>query len=237
MTTTPNGWRVLDEATATLAYTYTFSRDATANAFATRMADGRMMVISPPCRASEGVMDDVAQFGDVGALVANNGFYYMGQPEWKAHFADATCYAAPEAVARIHKKSGRRDEYTPLSELQPLLGDGILVREVPNTRCGETWAHVTTASGRVWFGSDVLANMPELPKPLPFRMIFKWTKSAPGYSVFGLAVRIMIKDWRGALELMAQDVENAPPTIMVPGHGGILDDADLAEQTRALLRR
>ncbi len=237
LATTPNGWKVLDADTGTLVYTYRFARDATSNAFATRMADGRMLVVSPPAGVDPGVFDDVLAFGEVGALLANNGLHHLGLGAWRARFPQANAYAAPLAGSRIAKKNRDAGALSPLAELLPLLGDRVHVREVPNTRIGETWAWVDSSRGHLWYASDVLANIPALPPAFPARQLFKWTKSAPGYRVFGLAMLFMAKNRRDLLERLAADVEAAPPTVMVPAHGDIVDSADVAERTRAILQR
>lgn len=237
LATTPNGWKVLDADSGTLVYTYRFARNATSNAFATRMADGRMLVVSPPSGVDAGVFDDLLAFGEVGALLANNGLHHLGLGAWRTRFPEARAFAAPLAGARIAKKSKDAGIIAPLAELQPLLGDGVHVREVPNTRVGETWAWVDSGRGHLWYASDVLANMPSLPPSFPARQLFKWTKSAPGYRVFGLAMLFMAKNRRDLLERMATDVQAAPPAVMVPAHGDIVATADVAEQTLEQLRR
>lgn len=236
MQKTTNGWQVLDEATGTLVYNYAFAPGASSNAFATRMPDGRMMVLSPPSRVDEGVFADVQDFGDVGALVVTNGFHHLGQREWRDRFPDAIAYAAPEAAARVAKKNPAAGTFTPLAELQPLLGGAATVRELDNTKCGELWAHVETSDGRVWFTSDVLANMPSVPKPLLLKLLFKWSGSAPGYRPFHLALQFIVKNRRETLRQLAEETAAAPPTVMVPAHGRILDDATVAQQTEDLLR-
>ncbi|MFT6399553.1 MAG: hypothetical protein ACJAYU_004320 [Bradymonadia bacterium] len=199
------------------------------------MGDGKLVVLSPSIGLTDGLVDDLLQFGEVGAIVATNGFHYLGQPEWRARFPEARFFAPPEAAVRIANKCPEVGSFEPLSALQPLLGDNLGVREAPATRIGETWAWAKTDKGNIWYASDVLANMPTLPSHFVFKRIFKWTGSAPGFRIFGLAMKFVAKDKKKMLAQFSKDIEAAPPTIVVPAHGDIVDRDTVAQETRDLL--
>lgn len=237
MQTTPNGWTILDRERAVLTRPYVFDPKsrASANALVAKMPDGKLVVMSPPVVTDDAVFEDLAEFGEVGAVVANNGFHHLGQASWKARFPDAHFFAPSQAMGRIKKKSKTAPAFLPLSELVATLGDDVSITEVPNTKCGESWCHARVEGGRVWFTSDVLANMESLPKAFPVRQLFKWTGSAPGYRVFGLALKFIVKDKKAVLGAMRAQMAEAPPTIVVPGHGAVMTHDGLAEESRALL--
>ncbi len=235
MDTTPNGWTVVDADTGVLSYTYKFP-GGTANSLAARMPDGRMFVMSPPMGVDEGVFDDLLQFGEVGAVATNNGFHHLGLPAWEKRFPDARFYASPKAAIRIAKKNKDVGALEPLSDLIPLLGDDIGLRDADGTKCGESWVWARTGGGYAWYTSDILANMPGLPKAFFVRQAFKLTGSAPGYRIFKLAMFAMVKDRKGVLRQFAQDVEKAPPSIVIPGHGELITRASVAQETRDLLQ-
>ncbi len=233
--TTPGGWQVIDREAGVLTYKYTFTKNGTANAFAARMPGGKMLVLSPPCNIDEGVFADLLEFGDVGAVVATNGFHHMGQAEWKARFPNARFFAPSKAIARIAKKNPDAGELEPLSELQPMLNDEVGVGEAPATKCGETWGWARIDGGYAWFGSDIIANMPSLPPKFPVRMMFKLTGSAPGYRLFGLALMAIIKNKKVALAAFREALHAHPPTVVVPAHGDINASPDVAAKTDELL--
>lgn len=234
MNTTPNGWTILDADAGVLCHTYRFA-GGTSKAFAARMKDGKLVVLSPSIPKSDGVFDDLLEYGDVGAVVATNGFHYLGQPAWRARFPDARFFAPPNAAMRIGKKCPEAGTFEPLAALQPLLGDKIGVRDAPGTRIGETWAWARTEKGNIWYASDVLANMPTLPSHFIFKHVFKWTGSAPGYRIFGLAMKFVAKDKTAMLAQFSKDIEAAPPIIVVPAHGDIVDRDTVAQETHDLL--
>lgn len=235
MATTEHGWTILDADAGVLSYTYKFSGAGTSNAFTARLASGGLLVISPPLGIGREVADDLAAYGAVEALVANNGFHYLGIARWRELFPAARCFAAAGARARIAKRSRQTGELEPLEALTPLLAPGVAVTESPSSKCGETWARASIAGGHVWYGSDLFANMPELPRNFVVRQLFKWTKSAPGYALFNLAHKIVLKDRKATLRALLEDVRRWPPTVMVPAHGDVVRGDSVARDTERLL--
>lgn len=236
MTTTKHGWDIHNAEAAVLTYTYNFAPGAEANAFAARMNDGRMLVISPPTGASEGVFEDIASFGEVGAIVANNGLHHMGLAAWKERFPDAACCAAPEAIQRIAKKNKSAPPLAPIETIRPLLGDHITITVSPHLKLGELWAQAATDAGHIWYGSDVISNLASYPPNFVLRTFFKWTGTKLGLGVFHTAMKLTARDKKKALaELKAEMAEKAPATI-VPGHGAAVTSSDLAERAEAFLR-
>lgn len=234
MQTTAHGWKVIDERAGVLSLSYAFSGEGQSNCFTARMPGGGLMIISPPSRVSDEVMADLEPFGAVEAIVANNGFHHLGIAKWRARHPNARCFAAPGAIERIAKKNADAGALEPLSALTPLLGSDVAVVETPSSKCGETWAWAKIDGGYAWYASDILANM-ELPKAFIVRTLFKLSKSAPGYRVFKLAVKFIIKDKRATFSRLREDLEAHPPTVMVPAHGEIVTGDSLAADTLRLV--
>lgn len=234
MQTTKHGWKIIDAERGVLTLTYEFGPGATSNCFVAKLASGGLLVISPPPKISTQELEDLAAYGTIEAIATNNGFHHLGLGRWRELFPEARVFAALGAAARIAKKSTNAGELEPLSALQPLLGDDVAIVETPASKCGETWAWAKIEGGYAWYASDILANM-ELPPKFMVRMLFKLTKSAPGYRVFHLAHKFIAKDKRAVLQAMLDDVRKHPPTVMVPAHGEILDAASTAKDTEQLL--
>jgi hypothetical protein len=235
MKTTTQGWTIIDAEAGVLSLSYQFAAEGQANCFTAKLASGGLMVISPPSRVAAAVIDELADHGEVIALVANNGFHHLGIAAWRERFPNARCFAADGAITRIAKRSANAGSLEPLSALQSLLGPDVAVIEAPGSRCGETWARAKIAGGYAWYGSDILANMPRLPSSFVVRTLFKLSKSAPGYRVFNFAVKFIFKDKQAGLAAMLSDVRKHPPTVMVPAHGDILTSDSLGADTQRLL--
>ena len=235
--TTPGGWTVLDRETGVLTRSYDFRRNAQSSCFVARMGNGQLVVVSPPTGLDEAAYAELSAFGDVGAIVANNGFHHLGQPAWRARFPNARAFAPAAAIGRIKKQNPAAGELEPLEGLTSLLGSDVGIREVPNTRMGESWVWARTRAGHAWYVSDVLANMPTLPPKQPVRALFWATRSAPGYRPFNLALLAICKDRRGALGLLRDDLKARPASAVVPAHGDLLLAGDVAGDTdRAVAR-
>ncbi len=235
METTQHGWTVVDREAGVLVYEYAFTEGATANAFAARIKDESLLLISPPCGVSDEIYDDLTAFGKVTAVVANNGFHYLGQAACKRRFPDAQFFAAPETVRRIQKKSQDLPEFRPIESAQSMLGEDVGLIEVTATKCGETWAWVKAASGTIWFCSDTLSNIPAFPKNFFIRTLFKMTGTKTGFGVFHTALKFLVKDTKRTLAQLSDEMKTHPPAVIVPGHGRILADQDLAKRTRELI--
>lgn len=235
METTENGWKVLNRAAGVLIYEYSFAKNAFANTFVARMANDKLLVVSPATRISAAALADLREFGDVGAIIAPNGFHHLGVAEWRKAFPAARIFAAPETVLRVRKKNPEAGPFEPLSLVSLMTGPRIGVGEVENTKCGETWVWVEVQGGHIWFVSDMLANIPKLPSHPVGKLLFWLTKSAPGYRVFHMAMTFMVKDKRGTLRALSDEMKQRPPTVVVPAHGLPVEGPDVAEKTQAVL--
>ena len=234
MDQTENGWTIIDHDAGVLAYEYSFNKQGKANCFAARMEDGKMLVVSPATGMKEPAYADLLSYGEVGAVVAPNGFHHLGQAEWKSRFPDARFFAAPETIHRIDEKNPDAGSFEGINMLPLIVGEDIGVHEVADTKCGETWVWVRTGRGYVYFVSDILANMDKVPALIP-RLLFKFTKSAPGYRPFNLAMKFIVKDKAAVLRTLQAEMADKPPSVVVPGHGKILDEPGLADRTNAMI--
>jgi len=236
MDTTPNGWNIIDNDAGVLSYEYSFnSSGSKSNMFAARMGDGCMVVLSPGVGLSEAAFGELLGYGAVGAVVATNGFHHLGIAEWRKRFPKARFFAPEKATTRIGKKNREAGEFESMEKLMPLLGPDVGIRDFEGTKCGETAAWAKTATGYAWFASDLLANLPALPNSFPLRMLFKLTKSAPGFRVFNLAVKFIIKDRKGVFAQFLKDLKSHPPSVIVPAHGAPIASDNVAEEAYALV--
>jgi len=228
-----HGWKVLDAEAGVLWRTYEFSKGNTANTFVFKGADGGLVAVSPGNNIPAADLDALKDFGPVTAIVANNGFHNLGQRPWHDHFPDARHYAPELSIPRLTKKCPGIS-FEPTSKLaRPA---HVAWDELPGTRSGDVVLSVQTASGPIWYTSDLIANLDTLPGP-PLGWLFGWTDSAPGLKAFRLFFWFFSKD-DAAVKSFLQDLHTRhPPRVIVPGHGSAADAADLAEQAKAQIER
>jgi hypothetical protein len=193
----PGGWKVFDERTPVLTYEYSFG-PGTANALAVG-GEGGLLVVSPPRRVAASVFDDLARFGRVRALVAPNAFHYLGLPAWKKRFPEAGLYAPAQSIARVAKHTGL-EGIRPIADAAAIAGARVELVDMPHYRTGEALVRIRTGRGLVWYVTDVVLNMRDLPGNAIARFVFRVTGSAPGLKFNNVAPLFMVRD-KAALAL------------------------------------
>lgn len=224
-------WNVIDAERGVLWCEYEFREGAYATTFVFRGVDG-LVVVSPGGGLAPEVLDALAEYGEVKALVANNAFHHVGQAAWRRRFPQAHSYAGRGALARLQKKTGVA--FRPIDELA--LPGHVHVEELPGFKQGELLLRVGTARGSVWYTGDLLTNIQRTPGP-PFRWLFTLTGSAPGFRLFRPAVWMFVKDKQALRERMQALLAEVPPAVVVPAHGPAVYSPDVAAEARAQIDR
>ena len=220
MQTTPHGWKVFDANLPLLTYEYSFGLGM-ANALAVGGKSG-LMVVSPPWCAASGVFDDLSHYGAVRALVAPNAFHHLGLPQWKARFPDAVVFAPAQSIARVEKRS-KLHGVCPLAEATSISGPRLKLVDMPHYKTGEVLVQIDTDRGLVWYVTDIIMNLPVLPSHPLARVLFKFSRSAPGLRFNNIAPLFMVSD-KGALrDWVADEFQKAPPKWLIVAHGDIVD--------------
>lgn len=227
-------WEVLDEATHSLTLEYSFRPKSTARAFVTRFAADELVIFSPPVGIDPALFRELDQHGRVTALVAPNGFHYLGLGPALEAFPQATLYAPEAAVRRVAKKQPGLT-LRPLGELQEKTEPRVRILDVPGFNIGEAWAIIDTSTGPLWYVSDSCFNLSKLPENLAARLLLKWTKSAPGLSLNGVGNLFFLKDRPRFKHWFEARLAEPGPSLLVPAHGEIARDVDLGKSLKALV--
>lgn len=207
-------WTALDGAGTAWTLEYSFSKGAWATSLAFRGVDG-IVVVSPPKTDDPAVMDALAAHGPVRALVANNAYHHLGQVGWRARFPQAVSYAPAGGLAALRKKHATIP-WRAADELA--LPDNVAYADPPGFRTGEGFFSVRTGAGTAWFTGDLLSNIQRMPGP-PFRWLFTWTGSAPGFRLFKPCVWFFVTDRKALRAWYEARLASDPPTVVVPAHG------------------
>lgn len=200
--------------------------------YAVELHDGGYAVVSP----GAGLQDTFADTfpGPVRFLVAPSNFHWLGIPTWSERFPKAKVVCSQDARDRLTKK-GLPLTGT-LAELRSALSPHTTLLELPGTRSGEVWLRADTREGIAWLVCDAIFNMPK-PRKLSGRLLQKSMKSGPGLALSqlmkwgGLRDRAAFKTW------FLEQLEHDQPAILVPAHGDIDREPELAKRLRALIER
>jgi hypothetical protein len=220
METTAHGWNLFDASTPILTCEYSFG-PGVANALVVGGKDG-LFIVSPPCHPSPGMFEDLSQYGKVRALVASNAFHYLGLREWKARFPDAAIFAPAQSVARVKKHSQLHD-IRPLADAASMAGTGLELVDMPHYKTGEVLVRIATGRGLVWYVTDVIMNLPVLPKNPVIKLMFGLSRSGPGLRFNNICPLFMMKDKAALRRWLADEFRKAPPKWLIAAHGDIMD--------------
>jgi hypothetical protein len=213
-------WKVFDARAPILTCEYSFG-PGTAVALAVGGQDG-LVVVSPPCRVASTAFDELSQYGAVRALVASNAFHYLGIPKWKARFPSAAIFAPAQSIARVERRSGLSG-IQPLYEAASITGTRLELADMPYYKTGEVLVRVITDRGLVWYVTDVIMNLPVLPKNPIARLVFGLSHSGPGLKFNNIAPLFMVSDKPALRRWIADEFRKSPPRWLIPAHGEIVD--------------
>jgi hypothetical protein len=237
MATDADGWTIIDEEAALLTCTYSFAPNASARTMVARFKPDELVVMSPPTGLADASYRALDRFGKVTALVAPNGFHHLGLLPWKQAFPDARIFASDKALARIRKKQPALSNVEPLSELSKNTESGVELCDLPFFKTGEAWLKAPAKGGLLWYVSDSCFSIPELPKALVPRLLFKWTGSAPGFKINNIGNLFFLKDKPGYKSWFLDQLRTEAPSIVVTAHGDVIEQPKLRETMVEMVER
>jgi hypothetical protein len=224
-------WTVVDPALPALTYAYSFG-PGLASSLAL-VTGGGVIVVSPPCNPDEAAFTELEKHGPVKAIVAPNSFHTMGLAAWKARHPGAPVFAPAQSIPRVTKRSKIAD-IRPVAEMAGLLGEGVEIIDMPHYKTGEVLIRWRIGTGWGWYVTDVVMNLNAPLKGL-FGLLFKWTKSSPGFRRNALAASFMVKDKRALYAWIAEQAEKTPPSLVVACHGDPVRPSDPVVEIKAAL--
>ncbi len=223
-------WENLTEDGGVRWLKYSFG-PGTATTLAARLDDGQWLVVSPPRDPSAQVLDGLG--GDVSALVAPNGYHYLGQAAWRARFPKAKSYAAKDSIERLAKKSSDIP-FEPLDALTSTLPSRIEVLRPEGMKVSDLMVRVASGNGTVWYTGDLISNLEKGDVSWAVGLLFSVLGGGPGFRYNGVPAMVYMKDRAAWASSVRAAFEKSPPTAIVPGHGAALKD-DSAVRAREIL--
>ena len=212
---------------------YSFSSWGTANTLAIRLDEGSWLVVSPSSSPSPETFDVLAKDGGVSALLAPNGYHYLGQKAWRERFPKAVSYAADGARSRLATKSPGIN-FESLDSLKSKLPSRIGIHLPEGMKVPDLMLHATSGGKTVWFSGDVLSNIGPEDLALPMRLVMSLFGGATGYR-FNRAPSMVYVGDRSTWKLsVLSAIERAAPSAILPAHGNPVVDNPVAD-TRKIL--
>lgn len=201
---------------------------------AVRMADGRLLVVSPIRGLGDAAHDELRAIGEPAALLAPNFFHNLGLREYAERYPDAVVVASDVAAPRVHKKT--RLAIESLDALRGRLPGHVSILEPDGTKNGEVWLRVDTGAGVAWCVADALFNVPASPTGL-IGLFLRRTKTVPGLCIgwtflsWGLRDRAAYRTW------FERRLDLDRPTRLIVAHGEDAAGDDLPDRIAELAAR
>jgi glyoxylase-like metal-dependent hydrolase (beta-lactamase superfamily II) len=178
-------------------------------------------------------LDVLAAQGGVSALIAPNAFHHLGQAAWRARFPDAISYAPAGALPRLRKKAPEVP-FQPVDELTRKLPPNVAVLQPEGMKAPDLFVRATSGGRTVWFTGDLVSNTTAADIGLPARLIFGLLGGGSGFRFNRVPAIVYVKDRKAWFDSVRAAFEQAPPSVVMPGHGDPVRD-DAAARSRAIL--
>ena len=188
------------------------------------LTDGALCLYSPVAGLGDTALSSLAAVGRVKMLLAPNHYHNRAVGQFSKAFPDAKLVCTETARPRLEKVTG-------LSFQSPDCLDGelpgnVVVRMPDGLKTGELWFRVQIGRGLAWIVTDAFrgpaGSVGEVADELQMMGTF------PG---FGVKHAETYKHW------IAEEVECAPPDLIIPCHGSMIRAANLAVQVRHLVEQ
>jgi hypothetical protein len=205
------------------------------NTFVTEIGAGRLAVFSPGPKVDAAAFAELDGLGKVVALVSPGAYHNEGLPWWYGRYPEAKLFATRSGIARIARLYPMLPAAAPASELAALAGDSLACYETPGKH-GDLLVFVTRGAEVTLFNCEFLINWVDAPTKLVFRLLFKWTNSAPGLRVAKPAAWFLRANLRDVCRFCLEKVEAHGVTCLVPCHGAVYQGDDTKARLEEAIR-
>lgn len=196
-----------------------------------RLDDGTTLVSSPLPGMKDAHHAELLAIGTPSVILASNHFHNLGLADFIERYPDAQVICAAGAKTRLEKKTpftfGGLDGVA--------LPSWLSLVEPPGLKGGETWLVARRDGACVWAVCDAIFNLPRHPSGA-FGLITRLGGSATGLRISRLFKIGLLGDKAAYREWLLEQIESAPPTVLLPAHGTAWD-VDTAVLTDLVRRR
>lgn len=218
-------WEVFDDDLPLLGGIYSRAR---VRMTVVGLGGGDLLIVSPGKVRDEASFEALERRGRPRWLLAPNHFHNGGLATWKKRYPDIRVAAHPRAHKRLSKQVPDLGAIDDLDALGAALPEGVRVFGPPMARQGETWIAAKTSAGTAWLVCDAIVNDRKLPW-------FLWVLGfRPRLMTNPFFKRLFVESKADYKRWFLSELDNDPPAVLIPSHGGVERGADLVERLRRI---
>ena len=181
------------------------------------LRSGKICLFSPVSGLSDAAKVSLSEIGEVGFLLAPNGYHNGGMVEYAAAYSTATIVASPVMHERLQTRTGLRFEG--LEALRVALPDGMRLESPNGLKNGEAWLIAHVNGQCLWHVVDAFGAQKNSEGKVGNEI--RANKVFPSFG---------IKDRALYIPSLKALITSDPPDILLPCHGAIAIAADLPNQ-------
>jgi hypothetical protein len=168
-------------------------------------------------------------------LLAPNSYHHEGITPWRERYPGSTVFASGTAIPRLLRLG--LTNIRPLASLRDELPNNISIFEPPGTRSGEVWLQLRGNATRTWIVCDSFFNYKALSAHPIARAMQILFQAAPGLRISSIVKWWLIKDRKQYRKWVLDLLASEGPNRLIPAHGAIASDSDLANALASLVKR
>jgi len=204
------------------------------NSVAIRVSGDHWVLISPGEKMLNDLPDDFNKKNTKLSIIFPNSFHYMGVNAWLERFPYAKLYASKKAKKRLEGKGFK--QILTLENDQPELPKGYEVLIPPGHRGGDVWlSKQGDDDNNLWITCDSFLNYERVSKQPIARTLQSLLGAAPGLKI-SQVIKWLLLDRKSKFKTwVLNQLEQDKPTILIPSHGEVENDPELAKRLRILI--
>ena len=202
------------------------------NTVAVRLRDESLLVTSPTSDMSDSAHAELKQIGLPRFLLVSNHYHTLGVDDFVSRYPSVRVLCSKVAKQRLTHKL--QNPLRHLDTAQEYLPSELQILEPAGTKTGEVWLELQKNNAYAWVVADAFFNLFNHPRGL-MNLPARLTQVTAGLQLGKTFRWLAIRDRTAYKHWFERAVTRATPMLLVPAHGDVLQDTELARRLLTLV--